>query len=244
MVSLVLAAAGLMAQSRSQLLASGKQTFMTHCAQCHGPNGEGGRGPQISATRLSRAPNDQALVDLLRHGVPGTEMPPTSASMVPDPELRNLIAFIRSLSRVPTEHVVGDIAKGGQLFTQNCSRCHTIRGRGTFLGPDLTDIGSRRSGFWLKRKLLDPQDDVTPGYALVRIETNDSRSIVGIRLNEDTFSIQIRDLSGQVHSYWKQELKQPVSDTRKTIMPNYRAVFNESQLQDVVAYLHSLRAAP
>ena len=41
--------------SRADLLNGGK-LFHVHCALCHGPNGEGGRGPLLTRAKLPRAP--------------------------------------------------------------------------------------------------------------------------------------------------------------------------------------------
>src|SRR5437899_8314246 len=56
-------------------LASGAKLFQNHCALCHGPKGEGGRGPMLSRPKLPRAPDDAALVKVIEEGIRGTEMP-------------------------------------------------------------------------------------------------------------------------------------------------------------------------
>ena len=42
--------------------------FRAHCAPCHGPRGEGGRGPTLSRPKLPQAPDDKALFDLVKGG--------------------------------------------------------------------------------------------------------------------------------------------------------------------------------
>ena len=64
--------------SRSELL-RGEKLFQVHCALCHGPKGEGGRGPMLTRAKLRRAPDDAALLRILEDGIRGTEMPGAGA---------------------------------------------------------------------------------------------------------------------------------------------------------------------
>src|SRR5262252_4461250 len=72
--------------------------FRAHCAPCHGPNGDGGRGANLVARRLVHAPDDDALSAVIRDGIPGTQMPGTR--MTAD-ENRALVAFVRALGQKP-----------------------------------------------------------------------------------------------------------------------------------------------
>src|SRR4051794_37120633 len=79
-------------------LARGEKLFQVHCALCHGPKGEGGRGPMLAKAKLGRAPDDDALVKIIDNGIRGTEMP--GAGAMSDHEIREAAAFVRSLGKV------------------------------------------------------------------------------------------------------------------------------------------------
>src|SRR3984957_2781587 len=83
--------------SRADLL-RGEKLFQVHCALCHGPKGEGSRGPALATAKLSRAPDDAALLKILQDGIRGTEMP--GAGAMSDREMRQTAAYVRSLGRV------------------------------------------------------------------------------------------------------------------------------------------------
>src|SRR5690349_10986554 len=53
----------------------GRRLFETHCAPCHGPRGEGGKGPTLAQPSLPRASDDASLLRIIRGGIDGTEMP-------------------------------------------------------------------------------------------------------------------------------------------------------------------------
>jgi cytochrome c oxidase cbb3-type subunit 3 len=218
----------------------GKQLFKGQCSRCHGPAGEGGRGANLARATLPRAADDQSLFRVIREGIQNTEMP--GAYAMTDHEMWQVAAFIRTLSRAPSEKVAGDPERGRSLVTGKggCQHCHTIRGAGGVVGPALTEIGARRSASFLRGTLLDPASTLPEGFAMVQVQTKSQR-LSGIRLNEDTYSIQFRDLSGNVHSLWKEDLSEFQKDFTKTPMPSFRSVFSESELTDVVAYLVSLR---
>jgi len=221
-------------------LKRGEQLFLGHCASCHGPKGEGGRGPYLARPRLPRAPDDAALFALLRDGIPGTEMP--AAWVMIMKELWQTVTYVRSLGRTAEEKVPGDAARGAALFTGkgNCASCHVVRGQGGTFGPDLSEIGARRSASYLRAALLEPEKTVPEGFLQLRVVTRDGRRITGIRLGEDTFTVQLRDPAG-VYSLLKQDLKEYHKDPGKSPMPSARGLLSGSELDDLVAWLISLR---
>ncbi len=224
-------------------LKNGQQLFMGQCARCHGPKGEGGRGAVLAQPRLRHAPDDQALFLVIRDGIKGTEMPAGYA--VDTLENWQLAAYVRSLGRMAPEKVPGDPKHGQDLYQAkgHCSQCHIVSGQGGSLGPELTEIASRRSAAHLRAAVLDPESTLPEGFLEVRMVTKDGARITGVRLNEDTFSIQVLDLAGGIHSFFKEGLKELQRDTGKSPMPSFRSTFSASEVDDLVAYLVSLRGA-
>lgn len=220
-------------------LAAGERIYRTQCGYCHGPRGEGGRGATLARPRLLHAPDDPAMFGVIKNGIPETEMP---AHWLTPREIWQVVAFVRTLGRNAPRKIEGDSAAGESLYAKSgCPRCHTIHGRGGALGPDLADIGARRSVPYVREALLDPEAAVPDGFLQVLLVTRDGRHITGVRVNEDTFSIQIRDLSDNFHSFFKSELGELNKQPGKSPMPSYKDVFSSSQLNDLIAYLDSLR---
>ena len=47
---------------------------------------------------------------------------------------------------------------GKALFErEGCLTCHRFRGRGGYLGPDLTAVGERTSAAWLEQQVRNPK---------------------------------------------------------------------------------------
>jgi len=233
-------------------LARGRTLFVAQCVVCHGIGGTGGRGPSLARAKLRRAPDDQALVDVLDEGVPGTAM--GAMWQLNDRELVQVAAYVRSLGSVAPEVLPGDTARGRELFEGKgaCTACHIVRGEGSGLGPDLTDIGARRGGAHLRESLLDPgasrPERAVPWeprsfatYVVVDVVTRDGREITGQRVNEDTFTIQLREADGTFHSLRKADLASLEKPPDTSPMPSYRDTLAPAEIDDLVAWLASLR---
>jgi putative heme-binding domain-containing protein len=232
-------------------LAQGARLFATHCAACHGPAGEGGKGPTLATATLPRASDDAALLKIVREGISGTEMPRTRFDIGDAPRVA---AFVKSLGSRPREIVPGDAKRGAEVYAKGqCAKCHAIRGEGGAFGPDLNDIGRRRSAAHLRRSIVDPAAEVPQAFnarneaglpqnfLAVRVVTRGGERFEGARVNEDTFSIQIRDATGKVRSYLKPDLAELHKDCGASPMPSYASAFTSDELDDLVAYMMSLR---
>jgi cytochrome c oxidase cbb3-type subunit 3 len=222
-------------------LARGEKLFQVHCARCHGAKGEGSRGPALARPKLPRAPDDTELLNVIQRGIRGTEMP--GASAMSDREMRQTAAYVRSLGKVPVQPLPGDPARGAGIYRGkgNCATCHSIDGEGGVAGPDLSTIGASRSASHLRESLVDPQAAVPEGYLLVTVSPKNGPAVTGLRVNEDSFSIQVRDNRGQSHSFWKSDVASIDKQRGKSPMPSYKGQLSDAELTDLVAYLASLK---
>ena len=142
----------------------GAEVYKVHCASCHGPAGEGGKGPTLAQPVLPRAQNDADLLRVIRQGIEGTEMP---RSRLEREEIGLVAAYVKSLGSRPPEVVPGDAERGRNLYatTGQCATCHTVNGYGGAFGPDLSDIGRKRSAAHLRQSLVDPNAEVPQSYS-------------------------------------------------------------------------------
>ena len=221
-------------------LAAGAVLFRNHCALCHGTDGSGGRGPALAQPKLKRAADDAALLKVVKDGISGTEMP--GAWQMDDREVLQVAAYARSLGRVSVKSVPGNAARGAELYqSKGCANCHVIRGQGSVTGPELTGIGLRRSAEYLRESLVNPEATVPDNFMQVRVISKSGPGVTGVRLGEDSFTIQLRDYSGRLHSLWKRDLKEILKERGKSPMPSYKDQLNDAELTDMIAYLASLR---
>lgn len=227
-------------------IAEGEKAYKVHCARCHGIAGEGGEGSNLVRSKLKYAADDQALIDLLDEGIPGTGMP---AIWTLDEQRRTQVAgYVRSLGRLEPEEMPGDPVRGRDFYQSSggCPACHIVDGHGTGIGPELTLIGDQRGLEYLRQSLADPaaSHSQTAGfrdYLTVRVETMQCQ-VEGMRINEDAFTIQLRDMSGTIHSFRKNDLTKLEKVFAHSLMPGYGAVLSDKDVDDVVSYMMSLRS--
>jgi putative heme-binding domain-containing protein len=220
---------------------AGMTLYRTRCADCHGLDASGYRGPDLVGAIAGGMP-DERLYQTIRKGIPGTEMPPTTDEAMPDDDVLMIIAYLKSVGSVPAgERPVGNVENGARVFQTQCTSCHRVAGKGGRLGPDLSRIGVARSRAALVREIRTPSEWVPPQFETVTIVTKDGQRIRGAKKNEDVFSIQIMDTRERLMGFLKADIQDVVYD-KNSLMPAFPAGrLNDSDLTDLVGYLSSLR---
>ncbi len=220
-------------------VAIGAEIFQRRCVTCHGGDGTGGRGPDLTRGLFRYGSSDVALYRTIRSGISASGMPRLG---LPEERVWRLISYVRSLSENPRVTIPGDPERGKQILSSqsDCKRCHLVNGEGGRLGPDLSEIGWMRSPQHLRSSILNPNREVDRGYRSVEAVQKGGQVIRGVPLNEDAYSIQLMDLEENLHSLWKSDLEDLRQEDRSW-MPSYQGAFTGSELDDLVAYLYSLR---
>jgi putative heme-binding domain-containing protein len=236
----------------SKAITPGAVLFRQECMFCHGVAARGGmRGPDLTTGSWNHGGADTDLFETISRGIPGTAMP---ANKLTEDEIWQVVTYLRTLQQPLSVAAAGDRSRGETLFfgTARCSSCHIVNGRGGRLGPELSTVGSARSRGYLVESIRDAGRQLTPNrsfgdtialkYDTVTAVTADGRTIVGVPMNEDTFTVQLMDTSERVHSLQKSSLTSLRHEDR-SLMPSYDANrLSNGDLDDVVAYLQSLRS--
>jgi len=193
----------------------------------------------------------EGLYARMTSGAIGTAMP--NFTFLGDDKIWAIADYVATLGQHGTGVQLGDAQKGQRVYDANgCATCHSIVGHGGDTGPDLTTIGTQRAAALLRNEVLDPGANLptdTSGlaervayhaYQLYRVTLKDGKQVEGMRVNEDSFSIQLRDAKGEIHSVQKFNVQNIEELPRKSFMPSYKGKLTDEQLNDLVAYLASL----
>lgn len=224
-------------------ITAGSKLFTNSCAGCHGPRGEGGRGPNLRNRGVWHSLDEQDLFQTIQKGVPGADMPATN---LPDEQIWQLAAFVRALSAPAIESKLpGDPAAGEAIFRGKgaCSSCHRILGRGGLLGPDLSNIGAQRPVDQLREAILEPDADGFRNYQGVTAVTRDGRTVSGVVRSRTNYSVVILDKSGKLHVLSTGELRD-LKLSEHSPMPSYKQRFSKEEIDNVIAYLSRLSVRP
>jgi putative heme-binding domain-containing protein len=233
----------------------GGQMFLTNCVSCHGPNGDGVTGVNLFSGQFRKATTDEDLVNVIRHGIAGTPMPPFNLQ---EAQAGQIVAYLRSqpatMAASKLTGLRGDPANGKAIFEGkgefehggDCLSCHRLQtssgSTGGFLGPDLSNIGATRRSIDLENALTEPSAAVRTDERVV-VVTKDGKTFRGRLLNQDTYSVQLIDNMGDLQSIQRANLRQ-VEILTVSVMPNFADRFAPQELADLVSYLMTLKTPP
>lgn len=217
----------------------GKRVYQAICANCHGPDGNLIAGIDFGRGVLRRNYTDEQLAAIVVGGIQNTPMPP-NPGMSHEQSLR-VVEYLRSMSEGRVTRADGDANRGRALVfgKGECLDCHAIRGEGSRLGPDLTNIGQLRRAGELERSLLEPAAEVQAENRFYKVTTKNGAIVRGRLLNRDTYTVQLLDLDERLRSFELAELASHGFD--ETPMPSARRKLSTREIADVVSYLASLR---
>src|SRR5262249_23171590 len=135
----------------------------------------------------------------------------------------------------------GDVAKGKALVASSgCLNCHRIGDNGKRVGPNLSDIGGRRTAERLATSIVSPDDEVLAENRYVSVTLRDGSTVRGRLLNHDAFSVQLIDPQEQLRSFETGEIR-GYSILTKGLMPSFQGKLSPEQVADIVVYLGSLK---
>jgi putative heme-binding domain-containing protein len=239
----------------------GQRLFLTNCEACHGPEGDAVPGVDLGHGKFRRASSDEDLMKIIQKGIPGTAMPPGNFNNF---QASTIVAYLRDMAESTGRGSLpaGDAAQGKIVFEGKgaCLTCHRVKGNGSRLGPDLTDVGALRRAVELERSILDPDAEILPQNRFFRVVTKDGATTTGRLLNQDAFTVELFGSPSAVTfsgppvrpgepidrsyerllSFSKADLKE-YAFLDKSPMPSYQGKLSPKELADLVSYLVSLK---
>jgi putative heme-binding domain-containing protein len=230
----------------------GKLLFSQNCSTCHGVDATGEDGPDLHG--IPTALGDTAVAGIIRRGIPGTGMP--NSYILTEKDAANIVAWLHTLDSAPAPAAIGDVEKGQAIYNSSgCSACHMIAGQGGNVGPDLSRIAAGRGPANLKARLEDPGANLPKAgngfyggrwtqYLMFRAVEKGGRAVEGMRVGEDSFSIVLKDAHGRLHGFPKPDLVSLEKEPGKSFMPSFKDSLTSAQMDDLIAYLSTLKAAP
>ena len=220
-------------------VSDGARAYQAVCANCHGPDGDLIAGINFSRGVYRRPLTDDEIVGIILNGIPNTPMPPTP-NMSPE-QAGEIVAYLRSMPAGRSQTAFeGDPERGRAVFEGRggCMDCHRVAGRGSRLGPDLSQIGAMRRASELEHSLLEPQAEVLPQNRFYTVTPKGGEPITGRLLNHDAFTVQIMDPDERLRSFQKADLVE--HGFAESPMPSFKEELSAQEIADLVSYLASL----
>ncbi len=121
-----------------------------------------------------------------------------------------------------------------------CSSCHSMRGAGGAVGPDLTQVGSRFSPKDILEHTLDPNKEISDQYAATVFTMKDGSSIVGRLINEEGgkyFVSQNPFMPLSLREVAKADVVSTKLSKVSLMLPGLLGRLNDEEIKDIIAYL-------
>ncbi len=138
----------------SDLVAEGAHDFNQFaCAQCHGPNGQGGISKDVPALKIvGKAMTAVQLRSIINHGLgesanPSRPYMPVWGEIISRRQVTALVAYVHAglpavagATPVPVQTDQGPVVEGAQLYVRyGCINCHGPNGLGGVPNPQSPD---------------------------------------------------------------------------------------------------------
>jgi putative heme-binding domain-containing protein len=236
----------------AQAIAEGDALYHKACTTCHGANGGGGEiGPaMVLGDRVDLGRSDAQTFDVIKNGMPGTVMKPQG---LPDSDVWKLVAYIHALRGTAIDNPLpGDVAHGEAVFwgKGQCGGCHMLAGKGGLTAPDLSNIAGTRKSSSIVDALTKEQHRVygsggahlralptMDSYLPVHVTTADGKTIDGVLLNEDGYSLQMIGNDNQLHLFDRAKLRRVVVDPKSLMPTDFDKRLTSDEFKDLVAFL-------
>jgi len=140
----------------------------------------------------------------------------------------------------------GDPARGERVFfregSESCASCHRVRGRGRWVGPDLSTIGVKYGKDELLRSILNPSAAISYNFRSLVLALNDGRVLTGLPVEETPQKVVIKTAQGDRVSVDAGEVEERAFGAASLMPENLAATMTDGDLVDLLAYLGSLRS--
>ncbi len=138
--------------------------------------------------------------------------------------------------------LVGNEARGKQVFAKQCAACHRIGDVGVQVGPDISD--SRvQTPEKLLTSILDPNRAIDNSYFRFVILTTDGRTLDGLIAEETSDKLVIRSQNDQRHVVSRSDIDQ-LKPTGISMMPEgLESQVDQQAMADLIAFIKNWRYA-
>ena len=121
-----------------------------------------------------------------------------------------------------------------------CSSCHSFKGEGGQIGPDLTQLGTRFSAKDILESIIDPNKTISDQYAATIFYLKDGRSIMGRLVNQDDekYTVSQNPFAPQMlRDIPKKDVDRTKVSDVSIMMPGMINNLNSDELRDLMAFL-------
>ena len=121
-----------------------------------------------------------------------------------------------------------------------CATCHSMRGEGGIIGPNLTQLGTRFTAEDMITAIVEPNEAISDQYASTVLYLTNGQSVVGklIREDDNTYYLSQNPFAPDViREIPKAEVTETKLSAVSVMPPGLINPLGKDELQDLIAYL-------
>ncbi len=139
----------------------------------------------------------------------------------------------------------GDSGRGEGVFLRSgaasCNKCHRVRGKGSDIGPDLSQIGRKYERKALLETIMNPSLGIAPEYVPYVVETEQGKVYAGFLHEQNDERVVLKSVDGTTVQIPRKQIVELVKQ-EKSLMPELVLKSVTAQdAADLLAYLVSLQ---
>ncbi len=165
-----------------------------------------------------------------------------AASVVPPPKMRGgkpLPPFYELVRRE------GKADKGRDVFfrtgANSCAGCHRVQGRGQWVGPDLSTIGTKYGRDELVRSILNPSAAIGYNFRSLTVALDDGRVLTGLPVEDSPDRLVLKTADGVRVSLRPSQVEDRKSSDVSLMPEGLAETLTDSELIDLLTFLSTLK---
>lgn len=143
-------------------------------------------------------------------------------------------------------YLEGDAEIGQELFFDaedgpGCVKCHTVRGTGGKVGPDLSAVGGTRPLEYIMESILRPSTVIVSGYETYMVTLKGGQVLTGTLKGENDQEIRLGTSEGEIMTIPRADIAQLEQQEISAMPSNFAELITVEDFHHILAFLLTLQ---
>ncbi|MGE3819626.1 MAG: PVC-type heme-binding CxxCH protein [Isosphaeraceae bacterium] len=139
----------------------------------------------------------------------------------------------------------GNAERGQEVFfragANGCATCHRVRGRGQWIGPDLSTIGTKYGRDELLRSILSPSAAIGYNFRSLIVALDDGRVVNGLPVEDSPDRLVLKTADGQRVIVRPSQVEERQSSDVSLMPEGLVETLEDTEIIDLLTFLATLR---
>jgi putative heme-binding domain-containing protein len=122
-----------------------------------------------------------------------------------------------------------------------CAGCHRVQGKGEWVGPDLSTIGTKYGRDELLRSILSPSAAIGYNFRSLIVATTDGRAVTGLPVEDSADRLVLKTADGQRIAIKPGDVEERKSSDVSLMPEGLAETFTDTDLVDLLTFLSTLK---